>query len=81
LERTDEFRLCSIAARNYLGSVSLLVQSFRVHHPGIPVTVLVVDGDEHDTYDDLPFEVLLPDALPLTPEAFGRMATYYDVTE
>jgi glycosyltransferase involved in cell wall biosynthesis len=77
----NDFTLCTIAARNYLASVSLLVESFRVHHPSAPVTVLVVDGDETDTFDDLPYEVLFPVSLPLQPEILGQMATYYDVTE
>ena len=75
------FSVCSIAAKNYLPTVCLLAESFRRHHPEIPVTVLVVDGDPTDPLGGLPFEVLLPDALPVDRERFGQMATYYDVTE
>jgi glycosyltransferase involved in cell wall biosynthesis len=75
------FRLGSIAAKNYLPSLCLLAESFRRHHAEIPFTVLVVDGDPTDAFGGLPFEVLLPDALPIDREQFGQMATYYDVTE
>ncbi len=74
-------RMCTIAARNYLPSVELLVASFDRHHPEVPVSVLVVDGTPDDTSTGLPFEVLLPSHLGLSPDEFGRMATYYDVTE
>jgi glycosyltransferase involved in cell wall biosynthesis len=73
--------MCTIAARNYLPSVALLVESFTRHHPEVPVSVLVVDGTADDTSTGLPFEVLLPSHLRLSPDEFGRMATYYDVTE
>jgi glycosyltransferase involved in cell wall biosynthesis len=75
------WRLCTIAARNYLPSVELLVESFRAHHRHVPVSVLLVDGSPEESYRDLPFEVVFPSALPLPPNEFGRMATYYDVTE
>jgi glycosyltransferase involved in cell wall biosynthesis len=75
------WRLCTIAASNYLPSVELLVESFARHHPDVAITVLMVDGDPAASYADLPCEVLLPGALPLAPAVVAGMATYYDVTE
>ena len=75
------FALCTIAARNYLPSVQLLVESFRRHHADVAVHALVVDADRHYETRDLPFEVLVPEDLPLSGDEFGRMATYYDITE
>jgi glycosyltransferase involved in cell wall biosynthesis len=75
------FRLGSIAAKNYLPSVCLLAESFRLHHPDVSITVLVIDADKSDSFGGLPFEVVLPDELPLSADQFGQMATYYDVTE
>jgi len=78
-------RLCTIAARNYAPSIALLVRTFATHHPDIPVTVLVVDATQDgwlpDCLTDSPCEVVTPDALSMSREAFLRMATYYDVTE
>ncbi len=73
--------MCTIAARNYLPSVELLIDSFAVHHPGVPVSVLLVDGTPDDVSAGLPFEAILPAHLAVTADDFGRMATYYDVTE
>jgi glycosyltransferase involved in cell wall biosynthesis len=80
-EATGRRRLCTIAARNYLSSVELLVETFTRHHPEIPVSVLVVDGLADETWSHLPFEVVLPDALALSSDDFHEMATCYDVTE
>jgi glycosyltransferase involved in cell wall biosynthesis len=74
-------RLCTILAKNYLVSAALLAESFRLHHPDVPVTALVVDGRPGDALGGLPFEVVFPSDLPLDADEFGRMATYYDVTE
>ncbi len=74
-------RMCTIAARNYLPSVELLVDSFRRFHPDVTATVLLVDAQPSDEFRDLPFEVLRPGDLALEHDEFFRMATYYDVTE
>ena len=74
-------RLCTIAARNYLPSVELLAESFRVYHPDVPLSVLLVDAEPADEFRDLPFEVLRPADLAIDATEFGRMATYYSVTE
>jgi glycosyltransferase involved in cell wall biosynthesis len=74
-------RLCTIAARNYLPSVQLLAESCRVHHPEVPLSVLLVDAEPADEFWDLPFEVLRPADLAIDATEFGRMATYYSVTE
>lgn len=79
--RADQRRLCTIVARNYLATATLLARTFRHHHPDIPVTVLIVDGDELDGAVGHPFEVVLPSDLGLDPDQLGQMATYYDVTE
>jgi hypothetical protein len=78
---TEARRLCTIAARNYEASVLLLVQSFAAHHPDVPITVLYVDKRPADGFLDYQCEVLSPHDLPIEPDAFLRMATYYDVTE
>jgi glycosyltransferase involved in cell wall biosynthesis len=74
-------RLCTILAKNYLSSAVLLAESFRLHHPDVPVTALIVDARPGDALGGLPFEVFLPTDLPLDEDEFARMATYYDVTE
>ena len=74
-------RVCTILAKNYVSSAILLAESFREHNPDVPVTALVVDGGPEDALGGLPFEVLLPEDLPLGTDEFNRMATYYDVTE
>ena len=68
-------------ARNYLPSVVLLAESFQRFHPDITMCVLLVDATTAYETRDLPFEVMIPDQLPLDPTEFRRMATYYDVTE
>jgi glycosyltransferase involved in cell wall biosynthesis len=73
--------LCTIAARNYLASVVLLAESFALHHPTVPVVVLLVDGQAGDEFGGLPFTVLVPGDLRIERDEFLRMATYYDVTE
>jgi glycosyltransferase involved in cell wall biosynthesis len=80
-ERALRPRVCSIAAKNYLGSVTLLAQSLARFHPAVPMSVLLVDGVSGETYADLPFEIVLPADLPIDENDFLRMATYYDVTE
>lgn len=74
-------RVCTIAARNYLPSVVLLAESLARHHPDLPLSVLLVDAVPEDDFRDLPFDVKRPADLALGAEDFGRMATYYDVTE
>ena len=74
-------RLCTIFAKNYLASARLLAESFAAQHPDIPVTALIVDARPGDALGDLPFEVITPSDLSIDAEEFGRMATYYDVTE
>jgi glycosyltransferase involved in cell wall biosynthesis len=74
-------RFCTIFAKNYLASARLLVESLQSHHADIPVTAVVVDARPGDALGGMPFEVLLPTDLDLDADEFGRMATYYDVTE
>jgi glycosyltransferase involved in cell wall biosynthesis len=78
---SNNYCMCTIAACNSLRSVVLLAESFREHHPDIPMRVLLIDAPPAYETRDLPFEVILPADLPLDPDEFGRMATYYDVTE
>ncbi|MET0421296.1 MAG: FkbM family methyltransferase, partial [Acidimicrobiia bacterium] len=80
-EERHNFCVCTIAACNALPSVVLLAQSFHRHHPGIEMRVLLVDAPPAYETRDLPFKVVLPADLPLDPDEFGRMATYYDATE
>jgi glycosyltransferase involved in cell wall biosynthesis len=80
-DRTQQPLLCTIAARNYLATVTLLVRSLARHHPDVAVAVLLVDGDELDQAMGHDFEVLLPGELGLSPDDLAHMATYYDVTE
>jgi glycosyltransferase involved in cell wall biosynthesis len=75
------WRVCTIAARNYLGSVCLLARSFAAHHPGIPFSALIVDAHPEEFGDHLPFEVLTLADLELPRETLAQMQTYYDVTE
>ena len=75
------WRMCTIAAKNYLPSVQLLVESFRRHHPDIPVSVLVVDAQPDDVIDHLGFDAHRLGDLPIGDLATAQMATYYDVTE
>ena len=75
------WRMCTIAAKNYLPSVQLLVESFRRHHPDIPVSVLVVDAQPGDVIDHLGFDAHRLGDLPIGDLATAQMATYYDVTE
>jgi glycosyltransferase involved in cell wall biosynthesis len=80
-EQAGGRRLCTILAKNYVASAVLLTESFRLHHPDVPVSALVVDGRPSDALGGLPFDVLYPSDLPLDADEFARMATYYDVTE
>lgn len=73
---------CTIVARNYLAFARVLGRSYSDHHGGERLSVLILDGpgaplDPHGE----PFEVVLPDALPLAAGEFRKMAAIYDVTE
>jgi glycosyltransferase involved in cell wall biosynthesis len=73
-------RICTIAARNYLGRVQVLAESFRRHHPDGQVSVLVVD-DRERAVESRPglYDVIRPEDLTLP--RFEGMAAMYDVTE
>jgi hypothetical protein len=84
--------IASIVARNYLPQARVLARSFRAHHPGGRVVVLVLDAEvapeEHEApgrggtrRDDEPFTVLAPSELGLDPAELRRMGTIYDVLE
>jgi glycosyltransferase involved in cell wall biosynthesis len=72
-------RFCTIAARNYLPLVEILVESIRVHHGDCEITVLVVDGNSEHHFGDLDANVLRGADLINDPNTWFQMATAYDV--
>jgi glycosyltransferase involved in cell wall biosynthesis len=72
---------CTIAARNYLPSVQLLVETFTRHHPDIPFAALIVDVERGEDLRYLGFDVVTLADLSLDAAHLGRMLTYYDVSE
>jgi glycosyltransferase involved in cell wall biosynthesis len=73
-------RICTIAARNYLGRVEVLAESFREHHPDGEVSVLVVD-DRERAVESRPglYDVVRPEDVRIP--RFEGMAAMYDITE
>ena len=73
-------QICTIAARNYLGRVEVLAESFREHHPDGDLTVLILD-DRERTVESRPglYDVVRPDDIQIP--RFEGMAAMYDITE
>jgi glycosyltransferase involved in cell wall biosynthesis len=73
-------RICTIIARNYLGKAEVLAESFREHHPGGSVSVLVLDDVEKlvPSRPEL-FETVRPQELSMP--RFEAMAAMYDISE
>jgi glycosyltransferase involved in cell wall biosynthesis len=73
---------CTIAARNYLAHVRVLVDTFRHHHRDAGFSVLVVDAHHaSEVPSDGSFEVLGLLDIGLGLETAHEMATIYDVVE
>jgi glycosyltransferase involved in cell wall biosynthesis len=73
---------CTIAARNYLAQVHVLVDSFGRHHPDAQFSVLLIDADHgHDVVTDGAFESLGLLDIGLDVATAHEMATIYDVVE
>jgi glycosyltransferase involved in cell wall biosynthesis len=73
-------RVCTIAARNYLGRAEVLAESFREHHPDGEVSVLVVD-DRARAVESRPglYDVVRPEDVGIP--RFEGMAAMYAITE
>jgi glycosyltransferase involved in cell wall biosynthesis len=75
------FAACTIVARNYLAQARVLVESFRLHHPGLPFHTLVIDGQESDRQLQTVGSVVLPTDLGLPERVLHDMIAMYDVME
>jgi glycosyltransferase involved in cell wall biosynthesis/SAM-dependent methyltransferase len=72
--------ICTIIAANYAPFARVLADSFRAHHPGSRVFVLVIDDVEGflDPPNE-PFEIVRPQDLSI--DEFDRMAALYSILE
>jgi glycosyltransferase involved in cell wall biosynthesis len=76
------FTVFSIVARNYLAYARVLAGSLQRAHPGLRLSVLVLDDREPTIRAaDEPFDVVSPADVGLTEAELHRMATIYDVME
>ena len=75
--------ITTVVARNYLAQARVLARSFRAHHPGGRVVVLVLDAPGDGQRDHEPFEVVTPaDLFPAGEQReLRRMTTIYNVME
>lgn len=77
-----DIHACSIVARNYLPQARVLASSWRRHHPGSPLELLVLDDPDGALDDrDEPFVVVRPTDLAYDEATWQEMAFIYDVTE
>lgn len=72
---------CTIVARNYLPYARVLADSWRRHHAGLPLYVLVIDAETDDVGATAGLEVFTPAALGLSSGEMRRMAGIYNPTE
>jgi glycosyltransferase involved in cell wall biosynthesis len=68
----------TIATRNSRTNAESIVRRFTATNPDVPVTMLLIDGDDIERGSAEGYDVILPDDLDLDPVVFGRLATMYD---
>lgn len=77
----NNFRACTIVARNYTAQARILINSFMTHHHDVPFYTLIIDGIEEDrSTSDLGI-VVLPIDLGLDDTLLHSMFMMYDVME
>jgi hypothetical protein len=72
---------CTIVARNYLPYAHVLADSWRRHHRGLPLYVLVIDAEDGDVTEADGLEVLAPSVLGLPDRELARMGAIYNAPE
>jgi glycosyltransferase involved in cell wall biosynthesis len=73
---------CTIAPRSHLAHVRVLAESVKAFHPMSRFTVLVIDGEPGDRYDeDTPADVLVPAETGIDADELHRLALIHDADE
>lgn len=77
-------QFCTIVARNYLSQALVLAETLALHHPGTPMTVLLVDAlpEDVEALERSGISFLLTEQLDgVDRPGLEAMRTFYDVTE
>lgn len=75
-----EFAGCTAGTVSYLPRARVAAESWRLHHPESPFTVLLIDGRDWAP-DNEPFEVVLPEQLDLPQAELAVQQGIYDAYE
>ena len=78
---SEDHRVVTVAARNYLPRAAVLAESYQRVHPDRKLTVLLVDAADGDYPPNAAFDILTRRDLPMDADEFCRMAMIYNVTE
>jgi glycosyltransferase involved in cell wall biosynthesis len=71
--------VCTVAPRNHLAQVRVLAESVREFHPMSRFTVLVIDGEPGERYDErAPYDVVFPTDVGLDVQELHRLALIHD---